>query len=304
MTPEELIAEARERYEPVATVCLFSGGHDSTVLAHRCRDSYDSLCFIDTGTAVPGVVEHVQKVAAWLDKPLTIKHAGSAFRRMVLGGPKADGSWEEGHGFPGPGHHSKAYTRLKERQIDALLREIKVGHSRMDKVLFLSGVRRAESQRRAKREPITKHRAKVFCNPLIDWSNEDMRAYRAEHEIPESDVSALLHRSGECNCGCYAAAGEREELRSLWPDWFDATIGSLEREAEAAGLKRCKWGDGGKLPVAGDPPGPMCTDCELRLFEYPRACASCGVSLGTLDVTSPCINCGASPTPVLTQQED
>jgi 3'-phosphoadenosine 5'-phosphosulfate sulfotransferase (PAPS reductase)/FAD synthetase len=260
--PERLIAEAKRRYSPIATVCLFSGGHDSTVLAHRCQDHYDQLCFVDTGTAVPGVVEHVERTAAWLGKPVVIMQAGDAYRRMVLGGERRDGSWERGHGFPGPGMHSKAYTRLKERQIEALLKRLKVGKHRHAKVLFLSGVRRDESARRANREPITKHRGKVFCNPLIDWTNAEMRAYRAAHALPESDVAALLHRSGECNCGCYAKAGEREELRSLWPNWFEVTIGGLEREAEAAGIQRCRWGAGG--PATAEEAGPMCTDCQLR----------------------------------------
>lgn len=269
LTPEQLINKALVTHPPIDTVCLFSGGHDSSVLAHRCRAHYSKLCFIDTGTAVPGVVEHVEEFAAWLRKPLIIMQAGDAYRRMVLGAEKKDGTWEEGHGFPGPGHHSKAYTRLKERQIDALLKRIKVGQHRHAKVLFLSGVRRDESARRAHREPITKHRGKVFCNPLIDWTNDEMRRYRLEHSLPESDVAALLHRSGECNCGCYAQPGEREELKSLWPGWFDTTIGSLEREAKAAGIARCHWGDArGAAPIRGEAPGPMCTDCQLR-FDLP-----------------------------------
>jgi 3'-phosphoadenosine 5'-phosphosulfate sulfotransferase (PAPS reductase)/FAD synthetase len=263
--PEDVIARALAQYAPIATICLFSGGHDSSVLAHRCRDYYDKLAFIDTGTAVPGVVEHVETFAAWLGKPLVILQAGDAYRRMVLGGVKKDGTWEDGHGFPGPGHHSKAYTRLKERQIDVLLKRLKVGQHRYSKVLFLSGIRRAESARRAHREPITKRRGKVFCNQLIDWTDDQMRAYRSRRKLPEGDVAALLHRSGECNCGCYAKPGEREELRSLWPGWFETTIGSLEREAHAAGLPRCEWGDArGSAPVLGDAPGPMCTDCQLR----------------------------------------
>ena len=79
-----------------------------------------------------------------------------------------------------------------------------------------------------------------------------------------SDVAALLHRSGECNCGAYAAPGEREELQALYPEWFDATIGALEREAQAAGLAQCVWGarqDG--VALAADE--PMCSDCQLRI---------------------------------------
>ncbi len=260
MTPEAIIREAREAYAPIATWCLFSGGGDSAVLAHRCRDEYDGLAFIDTGTALPGVVEFVESFAAMLGKPLRVlEHDHDAFRAMVLGTPGRPAL-----GFPGPGQHHRAYQRLKERQIDRLLRETKAGHSRMDRVLFLTGVRRAESQRRRTREPITKHRAAVFANPLIDWSNEAMREYRAEHKLPQSDVAALTHRSGECNCGAFAAPGEREMLASLWPEWFERRIASLEREAEALGLPACKWGQ--RPPKKGDrlDGGNLCSSCEFR----------------------------------------
>jgi 3'-phosphoadenosine 5'-phosphosulfate sulfotransferase (PAPS reductase)/FAD synthetase len=212
--PDDLISQAKAEHRPVATVCLFSGGNDSAVLAHRCRDHYDRLVFIDTGTAVPGVREFVESFAQWIGKSLWIYESGDAYRRMVLNSE---------FGFPGPGQHGRAYTRLKERQIEALLRDLKAGHPRSARVLALTGVRRAESTRRSKRQPITRRGGLVFANPLIDWTNQDMRAYRAEHALPESDVAALIHRSGECNCGAFAEPGERKMLRSLWPDWFEAT---------------------------------------------------------------------------------
>ena len=120
------------------------------------------------------------------------------------------------------------------------------------------------SQRRKERQAVTFHGSIVFVNPLIDWTNAEMHAYRAKHAIPESEVAALLHRSGECCCGAFAAPGEREMLQSLWPEWFKATIGALEREAAAAGIASCRWGE---RPVTEAPadPGALCTDCQLRL---------------------------------------
>ena len=55
-----------------------------------------------------------------------------------------------------------------------------------------------------------------------------MRRYRGELELPQSDVAALMHRSGECNCGSYANPDEREMLASLWPRWFERTIRAVE----------------------------------------------------------------------------
>ena len=266
-TPEAWLAKARDRWNPIKTFCLFSGGGDSSVVAHRCRSYYDELAFIDTGTAVPGVREFVVQFAEWIDKPLRIVEAGDAFRRMVLGGTtQKNGSIEPGFGFPGKAHHYKAYSRLKERQIEQLLRETKKGARRSDAVLFVSGVRRDESARRSNRQPLTEHGSAKFVNPLIEWTNAEMETYKERHQLPKSDVAALLHRSGECNCGAFQTDGEREMLASLWPEWWEATIVPLEREAEAAGLRWCKWGgfDRDGVQAAGSSEGGMlCGQCQV-----------------------------------------
>lgn len=266
LDPDALVAEAKQRYQPIRTYCLFSGGGDSLVTAHRCRQDYDDLVFIDTGTAVPGVREFVEETADWLGKPLRVLSKDfDAYRLLVLGG--TDWKGREWHvlGFPGPAQHGRAYNRLKERELEALLRITKQGHPRTAKVMALTGIRRAESARRAKRQPINRKRAMVFVNPLIDWTAHDMARYRTEHDLPESEVAALLHRSGECNCGCFADEGEREMLRSLWPDWFEQRIGALEREAERLGLPCPRWG--GDRSQAPADAGELCSSCELRLFE-------------------------------------
>jgi 3'-phosphoadenosine 5'-phosphosulfate sulfotransferase (PAPS reductase)/FAD synthetase len=247
------------------------------VLAHRCREHYDGLAFIDTGTAVPGVAKFAHDFARWIDKPLRVLHTGDAYRRLVLGGTiRRSGKVDPPLGFPGPAMHTRCYKALKESQLRVLLRESKVGHSRRARVLFLSGVRRAESRRRANRPAIDRLRgtAAVFVNPLISWTDLDMLRYRRRHRIPESDAAALMHRSGECNCGAFAsAAQERATLKALYPDFF-AGIEALEVEAEAAGLRWCRWGgydrDGNRATdVARQAPGLLCEACDSRQQSEP-----------------------------------
>jgi phosphoadenosine phosphosulfate reductase len=242
------------------------------VLAHRCREHYDGLAFIDTGTAVPGVAEFVRDFARWVDKPLRVLRAGDAYRRLVLGGTvRRNGNVDQPLGFPGPAMHTRCYKALKESQLRILLRESKIGHSRRARVLFLSGVRRAESRRRVNRPAIDRLRgtAAVFVNPLIDWTDLDMLRYRRRHHLPESDAAALMHRSGECNCGAFAsAAQERATLKALYPEFF-ASIEALEAEAEAAGLRWCRWGgydrDGNRATdVSKQAPGLLCESCDSR----------------------------------------
>jgi 3'-phosphoadenosine 5'-phosphosulfate sulfotransferase (PAPS reductase)/FAD synthetase len=301
--PDDLVARVRGEHDPTASYCLFSGGNDSTVLAHRCREHYDALAYIDTGTAIPGVRDFVERYAAWLEKPLRIlEHDDDAYRRMVLGSDEWWAAYEEAAakrrglrdaigygdatlsteeftnwlrangrrdlaaqspaGFPGPASHRYAYIRLKERQLERLVREAK-RHPR-DRLMLLTGVRRAESVRRmGTTAPIRRDGAQVWVAPRVDWSNERMRAYRAEHALPQSDVAALLHRSGECNCGAFAAPGEREDMEQLYPTWFDERIGAIEREAVALGIPRCRWGDRA-YEVPSEDAGPPCSDCQLR----------------------------------------
>lgn len=282
--PDRLVTEAKLRWNPITTVCLFSGGSDSTAVAHRCHALYDALCYVDTGTAVeegpggPSVLAHVQAVAAWLEKPLVVMAAGDAYRKMVLGGQLVRrgalaGTAERGHGFPGPGQHGKAYSRLKERALEDLARETKRGHPRAASVLLLSGVRRAESRRRAKRMPLTERGSRKFVNPLIDWSNQAVARYRRTHQLPQSDVSALLHRSGECNCGAYASAqDERKMLSSLFPNTW-GRIAGLEAEAQAKGIRWCRWGGydlaGNRASdISRERVGELCQSCpQSSLFD-------------------------------------
>lgn len=310
--PDALVAGAKHRWMPVATFCLFSGGDDSGVLAHRCRDHYDALFFIDTGIALPGVVEFIQAYARWLGKPLITKSSVGAYRRLVIGderwwqryrlegrglglegfrardkrlhgqyeGTVRSAGLELGYypwGFPGVGGHGKAYSRLKERRVEELIAEAKVGRSRASNVLLLSGVRRAESRTRSKYQPLTERGAGKYVNPLIDWTAAQMNRYRTEHEIPRSEVAQVIHRSGECNC---AARGnwweERDLIKAFWPHWFEETITSLEAEAEALGIHWCRWGgfdlDGNRAGAeVGDQPGPMCASCVSEQIQLAAA---------------------------------
>jgi 3'-phosphoadenosine 5'-phosphosulfate sulfotransferase (PAPS reductase)/FAD synthetase len=330
LDPVELIAEAKARWEPIKTYCLFSGGNDSAVLAHRCREHYDALFYIDTGTAVPstaepeivGVEDHVRSFAKRLGKPLEIRSSGNAYRTIVLG----DELWwrryriragrerrpfsieqmiaEDKHagrvaseryghapyGFPGKGQHGKAYSRLKERRIEELLRQTKEGHPRSAAVLFLSGIRRGESRRRAKRELLTERGSAKFCNPLIDWRTEETVAYRSRFDLPQSDLAALLYRSGECNCGAFARAEEERRLmRTFWPKWWAETIEALEAEAEARGIRWCRWGgfdlQGNQAAGSSTDPGLLCANCLVptsasRGETQQRTRRGCGLSRG------------------------
>lgn len=301
--PERIVADALEAHGPaIRTYCLFSGGGDSIVVAHRCRELYDELAHIDTGTALPGVRDHVERIAAELDKPLRILENGpDPYRTLVLGTDEwwrryradaagrtvaefiraeagtrkpGDGLGNAPQGFPGPGGgHRAAYARLKERQVERLVRDTKaeLDAKRSARVMLLSGARVKESARRRRTNaggPARLRKAQLWVNPLHEWTNDEMRAYRREHRIPISDVAALLHRSGECNCGAYVAKHERADILRLYPDWYAELIAPLEAEARDLQIPRCVWGERLDSDRAGargavDDDLPMCSDCQL-----------------------------------------
>lgn len=96
--------------------------------------------------------------------------------------------------------HTWAFQRLKERGFDAILMLNK--KKRSDKVLFVSGVRRSESTDRQDADEIQRigHSNKIFCSPIIDWSNEDCDYYRVEHNLPDNPFYNTVKGSGDCQC--------------------------------------------------------------------------------------------------------
>lgn len=273
--PEEIVRRAVEEHAPVITrFCLLSGGNDSTVLAHRMRGHYDALLHVDTGTALPGVREHAERLAHELRQLLLVYEAGGAYRRMVVGDPSHRLKSERiPWGLPGPGFHKLPYARLKDRQFEAAVSDEKRKRGlfrRRANVMLLSGVRTDESDRRMVNAAgeINKRGSQLWVSPLVDWTNEEMRAYRDEHGLPQSDVAALLHRSGECNCGAFKSPGEREMLESLWPEWFAKTIGALEAEAAKLGVP-CRWGErpAGWCRPGDEEAGPACAGCSQMALE-------------------------------------
>jgi len=248
----QIIREAELEYGPIVrSFLLLSGGNDSMVLFDVVRDWADDIVHINTGIGVPQTNQFVRDVVADAGRSLTELHPPIPYHDLVLG------RW---NGFPGPGGHGFAYTMLKERCIEQLLRNHRT--KRGQRFMLLTGVRNDESQRRMGRgETMRRKGGQVWVNPLINWSNELMREYRETRNLPVNEVTQHLHMSGECLCGAFAKPGELEEIAFFYPE-VAAYIRSIEHEAEAAGITRCKWG--AKPPKKNAPaPGPMCNQCVL-----------------------------------------
>jgi 3'-phosphoadenosine 5'-phosphosulfate sulfotransferase (PAPS reductase)/FAD synthetase len=264
----DLVAEAidthivKEGKRLAAQVVLFSGGNDSTVLAHLFRDS-DYAGHANTTIGIEETRQFVRDTCAkWGLRLLERKppREEDHYRALVLD-----------QGFPGPGHHFKMFQRLKERALRQIRNEL-VKNPRRERVLFLAGRRRTESERRANVPEMERVGSIVWASPLVNWTKTDLATYRMMYDVPHNEVTDIAHMSGECLCGSFAHEGEREEIEFWYPAPFEE-IAELERliaDREDIPEHRKKWGWGSddeilrasrrQKPKAGR----LCSGCDAR----------------------------------------
>lgn len=269
----DITERAKAEHKPEWTFLLFSGGNDSAVLLDTMAEHADAIVHVNTGIGIPEANEHARRVAAAYGVDFIEKHPPVAYEELVLD------NWG---GMPGPGAHYLTFINLKERCIEAVIRENR-SHPRKGRFLLLTGARAAESKRRMGHGTATDRKGgQVWTNPLWHVEHAEMRAYRAEHDLSQSEVAANLHMSGECLCGAMADQGpersERELIRFFYPE-FDRRLCDLEEECRRRGLAYTEWGV--KRPdIGNDKVGPMCHGCENRsLFSDDDAC-EVSVSIG------------------------
>lgn len=244
----------------VAAVCiLYSGGNDSTCLAHMFRDRADYAVHANTTIGIEQTRQFVRDTCVGWGLPLLefVPPPGSTYRELVLT-----------DGFPGPGHHFKMYQRLKERCLRQARRQL-VKNPRQQRVVFLAGRRRTESARRANVPELNRDGSVVWISPLVNWTKTDLYTYRDwAGDVPRNEVSDLIHMSGECLCGSFAHKDEFAEIEMFFPE-VAAEIRALEVEVAAQPhlpAKVCKWGWGAteKLTAEDLKSGPLCSSCEYR----------------------------------------
>lgn len=248
----QLLDYAQDRYRPEAVVGLFSGGNDSSTLMHMLRDRVDVIAHINTGIGIEATREFVrQTVRAWEVPYIEVfPPPGATYEELVLK-----------HGFPGPAGHQMMYSRLKERSLRKVRRRY-IRNGRSERVIFVAGIRRSESVRRAARTEIDRDGSVVWVSPMIHWTEEHLKEYRATYDVPVNEVAANLHMSGECLCGAFAKPGEREMIRFFYPE-TDAYLGALEARVAAAGQPGCVWGQ--RPPKKGQTPaGRLCSSCIVE----------------------------------------
>jgi len=231
----QILQRALDKHDPRTTYLLYSGGDDSVVSTHlAARFVPDAtVAHIDTGIKFPQVTEHVRDTADLYGWDL-----------RIIGQDDHNGkSWEQWcmeNGMPGGAAHPYLYQQLKERAIEQLTREGKAQY--WDRVLFVSGVYAAESDRRAELhdEEIDRKGARVMASPLLHWSGNDIAAYRRRYGLNRNPVSKKYGHSGECLCGYAAGPGTLEQIRDISPD-----VADFIQQVEEKAPYRCGYEDDG-----------------------------------------------------------
>lgn len=252
----DAIGEHLDGHDLAGVVLLYSGGNDSTTLAHMLRDVATHAAHANTGIGIEDTRQFVRDTCADWGLPLIEKHPPVSYRDLLLehakGAPR---------GFPGPAMHWLMYTRLKERCLDQVRAEL-VENGRKQRVVFLAGRRREESARRTRIVLHERRKSIIWVSPIANWTKLDLNTYRQMFDVPHNPVTDRIHMSGECLCGAFAKPNELEEIRFWYPD-VAAQIDALAAEVRAAGVPepRCHWGHGSGRP--SERVGMLCSSCTL-----------------------------------------
>lgn len=262
----ELLESTAGEYLASGVWSLFSGGDDSlaTALVTSQAIGFRGCLHIDTGIGIPETQQFVIETCRRQGWPLLIYRAkdyGQNYDALALR-----------YGFPGPGSHFRMFIRLKERALDAFIREHKT--RRCDRLILSTGARSTESERRMGHvQTVRRDGVKVWVNPLDTWSKRDCLDLIESAGVPRNPVVELLHMSGECLCGCFAKPGELKEI-ALWYPKTAERIRELERQVASSHPRACVWGRRpsrerkrqlAERTSTGRKVGPLCQQCELRL---------------------------------------
>lgn len=254
----EAVETHAEDHNITGRVVLFSGGNDSTVLAHLFRSYATHAAHANTTIGIEATRQFVRDTCEGWGLPLIERSGPVAYAELV-----------KEQGFPGPAMHGKMYQRLKERALRRVTAEL-VTNPRKERVLFIAGRRRKESARRSNIPEHERRGSVIWASPLANWSSDDMRIYRAlSRDVPRNAVSDRLGMSGECLCGAFAEPGELDRVRGIDPEcaeWIDR----LQDEVRAAGITdhRCEWGWGSHTLDSSPATRGMLCDCHDWLSTF------------------------------------
>lgn len=200
---ETILTQALLKYQPSTIISLYSGGYDSLCATHIAHKWWTDHLPEDKSQAIPFRVVSVDTLLSadgWADYVSNVSRA-QGWPHIIWGNPNPNWYAQDclAHGFPYTrSMHSLHYRMLKERAI----REVKAHfkHDKHDRIMFITGIRRAESAARANTPEYELRGVEVWANPIVHWTGEQSARYRAEHDLPSNPFYDTVGGSGDCQC--------------------------------------------------------------------------------------------------------
>jgi phosphoadenosine phosphosulfate reductase len=186
LTPQETLAQAVERFHPrLVTACSFQK-EESVLLDMLLALAPDARVFtIDTGVLFGETLETWRAFEERWDLKVEVVEA------------KADPPWT------GDGHccSNGAKAQALGRALDGV-------------DAWITGLRREQAPTRAGVEAFERDEARGIwkVNPLADWTDRDVWAYIAEHDLPYHP----LHDRGYASIGCAPCTQPGEGREGRW----------------------------------------------------------------------------------------
>lgn len=257
---------------------LFSGGKDSTVVAHLAshHPAFKGVAHVRTLTG-PASIQHSARVISLA--------SGNGWDCLVAEPNITFPALVAMYGFPGPPAHSYMYRYLKERPI----KQLTIRARKQDKkkrVIWASGIRAAESAARAsakEREVVSRN--EWWVNPILTWADRDVRAYVDEFGLEVTN----WHHSVDCFCGAYATPEERALIAQTDADQlrYLEACETIARAAREIHLLEVKYGIRDDKDVMAEEYatwGHGLNKARLKILRSsgPSICTQCGVTEGIL----------------------
>ena len=181
VSPEELILWSKKRYGE-RLVASTSFGATSAVmlhLIHRIAPRTPIVC-VDTGYLFPETYQFADELIRRLDLDVRFYCPRmSPARQEALYGRL----WEQGD------EGVEQYLRMNK--VEPMQR----GLDELDAGAWLAGVRAEQTEHRAGLRRIEAQDGRVKLHPILNWSENDLKAYMAEHDLPYHPLFDQGYRS-------------------------------------------------------------------------------------------------------------
>ena len=199
--------------KPKLHIVSLSGGKDSTAMLLRMLEEgmpVDIILFCDTGMEFDGLYRHIDKLEAYIGRPITRLKSEQSFEYLMLQhNPKRKNPELVGRvGFSWPGPRNRWCTAmLKTRIIDRYLRDLSKDYT-LEQYIGI-----------AVDEP---ERIREFHYPLVDWgmTEADCLAYCKEWGFDWDGLYDIFHRVS-CWCCPLQSYDELRKLRKCFPELWE-----------------------------------------------------------------------------------